>query len=456
MSPQTTRRQFLKQTTLAGVGFWVAGGVSPAAGRSANEKLNIACIGVGGRGGVNLGRVSGENVVALCDVDEVRLNRAADKHPAAKKYFDYRKMLEQKDIDAVVVSTPDHTHAPASLMAMRLGKHVYCEKPLTHTIAEARLLQRTAAEMKVATQMGNQGTAQGSYRRAVDWVQAGAIGPVRAVHIWTNRPIWPQGIGRPRLASAPPPSLLWDLWLGTAPERPYALFPADMPIPATLKEKKCPYHPFNWRGWCDFGTGALGDMGCHLFNLAFRALRLGYPTSVEAASPGCNGETYPTWSTVTYQFPARADLPPVELVWYDGLKDGKPNVPPPDALKGLPKLPDEGGTLLIGDRGLMFSPNETDNFRLLPEDRFKDYKDPAPTLPPSPGHHQEWIRACKGGAPALANFTYAALLTEVVLLGNVAVRVGKKLEWDGPNMKVTYCPEADQYLRCEYRKGWSL
>jgi hypothetical protein len=196
-------------------------------------------------------------------------------------------------------------------------------------------------------------------------------------------------------------------------------------------------------------------MGCHLFNMAFRALKLGHPTSVEAVSSGCNGETYPAWSTVTYQFSARGDLPPVEWVWYDGVKDGKPNLPPAEVLAGLPKMPDEGGTLLVGDRGLMFSPNETDQFQLLPEDRFRDYKAP-PTLPVSPGHHKEWIQACKGGATALSNFAYAALLTEVVLLGNVAVRVGKKLAWDGPNMKAVGCPEANQYLRHDYRKGWSL
>jgi predicted dehydrogenase len=317
---------------------------------------------------------------------------------------------------------------------MRRGKHVYCEKPLTYSVHEARLMRETAAEYKVATQMGNQGTESEGLRRGVDIVQAGALGAVREVHVWTNRPVWPQGIDRPTETPPVPAHLHWDLWLGPAPERPY--HPA--------------YLPFNWRGWLDFGTGALGDMGCHTANLPFMALKLGLPQSVEAESSGINQETFPKWSIIRHEFPARGDLPPVKLTWYDGGQK-----PPPELLMGQ-DMPD-GGCLLVGDQGTLYSPGDYgSSFALLPEDRFADYQAPDPTLPRSPGHHQEWIRACKGGEPAMSNFDYAAPLTEMLLLGVVALRVGEKISWDAEQMKAINCPQADRYIRREYRQGWEL
>ena len=312
MNRRPNRRDFLKQTTLAGVGFWVAGGITASAAdpKSPNEKLNIAVIGCGGQGGGNLGAVSSENIVALCDVDEDRAKGGFNGHPKAKKYHDFRKMFDemQKEIDAVVVSTPDHQHTIASVTAMKLGKHVYCEKPLTHDVYEARLMRETAAKMKVATQMGNQGMGSTGLRRTAEQIQGGVIGAVKEVHVWTNRPIWPQGIDRPKDTPPVPKTLDWDLWLGTAPERPYS--------PA--------YVPFKWRGWWDFGTGALGDMACHTMNLAFLALKLGSPTSVEAESSKFNAETYQTWAKVRYEFPARGDMPPVTLTWYEGRRLSSP------------------------------------------------------------------------------------------------------------------------------------
>lgn len=439
------RRDFLKQAGLAGVGFWVAGTSRADESKSANEKLNIAVIGAGGKGASDTDGCAGENIVALCDVDEKTAGKTFEKYPNAQRFQDFRKMLEErKDIDAVVVATPDHTHAPASIMAMKLGKHVYCQKPLTHSVYEARLMRETAAKQKVATQMGNQGTSNDGLRKAVEVIQSGAIGKVTEAHVWTNRPIWPQGIPRPTDAPPVPDTLNWDLWLGPAPYRPYN--------PA--------YVPFKWRGWWDFGTGALGDMACHTANMAFMALKLGYPTSIEAESPEVSPEGPPKWSTIRFEFPAREGMPAVKFTWYDGKKpgeDGKEvaNGPAPELLMGQ-KL-SGSGSLLIGDKGMLFSPNDYGaEFKLLPEADFASYKAHDPWLPRSPGHYIEWIRACKGGEPAMSNFSYAGLLTEAILLGNVALRAGKKLEWDGPNMKATNCPEAAQFVRREYREGWTL
>ena len=446
MSRKSSRRDFLKETALTGLGFWVAGGVSRAAPKSANEKLNVAIIGAGGQGGGNLRNIDGlgENIVALCDVDENRAAGAFKQFEKAKKYNDFRKMLEEMrtSIDAVVVSTPDHTHAPASVMAMKLGKHVYCEKPLTHDVYEARVMRETAAKQKVATQMGTQGTASDGLRRAVEIVQAGVIGPVKEVHVWTNRPgnYWKQGIPRPQETPEVPKHLHWDLWLGPAPERPYH------PI----------YVPFAWRGWWDFGTGALGDMGCHTANMAYMALKLGAPKMVEAESAKFTpGESYPTWAVVTYQFPARGELPPVKLIWYEGNRDGKQVLPPQDLFHGQ-RVP-SSGSLLIGEKGILFSPDDYGaRFVLLPEKQFQGVELPKGTLPRSPGHHREWINACKGGPPAMSNFDYAGRLTEFILLGNVAIGVGQKIEWDAENLKATNCPEAERFIRRPYRKGWEL
>jgi predicted dehydrogenase len=448
-----TRREFLQQTTAAGIGFWVAGGIALGESKSPNEKLNFACIGVGGKGDSDTDQAGNHgNIVALCDIDDKTLDRKAAKYPEAKKYNDFRKMLEEMDkkIDAVTVSTPDHTHAVASIMAMKMGKHVYCQKPLTHSVFEARKMREIARNCRVATQMGNQGTAEDGLRTAVEIIQAGGIGPVREAHVWTNRPVWPQAPGltkRPK-AEECPSYVHWDLFLGPAPERPYS--------PA--------YHPFKWRGFWDFGTGALGDMACHTANMAFMALKLGYPTSIVAESGELNDETYPAWARITFEFPARDKMPPVKFFWYEGKRDGKKVLPPENLLSQVLKQGEslaDSGSLLVGDKGILFSPNDYGaQFKLLPAEAFVDFKKPEPTLPRNgrgdDGMKAEWVKAIKGGPPAMSNFDYAAMLTETILLGNVAIRVGKKLEWDGPNLRVTNCPEAEKFIKREYRKGWTL
>jgi predicted dehydrogenase len=410
-----------------------------------SEKLNIAGIGIAGRGAGVLEGVQSQNIVALCDVDWKHAADTFNRYPNAKKYRDFRKMLEEegKNIDAVTVATPDHVHAVASMMAIKMGKHVYCEKPLTHSVYEARKVAEAAREHKVATQMGNQGQASEETRLMCEYIWDGAIGPVREVHVWTDRPsqglfnvYWPQGVDRPKDEPPVPETLDWDLWLGPAPYRPY---------------HPC-YLPFAWRGWWDFGTGALGDIGCHSIDPVFRALKLGHPTSVEAACTLVNKETYPVASIVGYQFPARGDMPPVKLTWYDG--GLRP--PRPDELEEGQEF-GEGGILFVGDKGKML------RHRLIPESRMKEYGKPPQKIPRSPGHFEEWIEACKGGKPAGSNFDHAGLLAQVVLLGNVALRVElrekltrMKLNWDGPNMKITNLPEANQFLQREYRKGWTL
>jgi hypothetical protein len=404
-----------------------------------SDKLNIAGIGVGGQGGGDLGNVSSENIVALCDVDDRRAAGTFNKFPKAKKYKDFRKMLdkENKNIDAVVVATPDHTHAVATMMAIKMGKHVYCEKPLAHDIFEVRKVTEAAREAKVATQLGNQGQATEETRLVCEFIWDGAIGAVREVHSWCNRPISPRGLDRPKETPPVPETLDWDLWLGSAPKRPY---------------HPC-YLPFSWRGWWDFGTGVLGDIGCHQFAPIFRALKLGYPTSIEACSSGVNSETAPLASIVRYEFPARGDLPPVKLTWYDGGL-----MPPrPAELEDGRRYGSADGTLYVGDKGKMLG------HRLIPQAKLKEYKQPPRTLPRSPGHHKEWILACKGGPPAGSSFEVSGPMAEVVLLGNIAVRMGKKLYekglklyYDGPNMRITNVPEANEYIRREYRKGWTL
>ena len=427
---------------LPGSVLGLRGAVSPS------EKLNLAGIGVAGQGGSDLDQLKSENIVALCDVDWAHAAGTFKKFPKARRYKDFRKMLEeQKDIDGVVVATPDHMHAFASMAAIKMGKHVYCEKPLTHSVWEARQVAQAAREHKVATQMGNQGQASEETRRLCELVSDGAIGPVREAHIWTDRPsngllneYWPQGVGRPHDTPPVPETLDWDLWLGPAPERPY--HPA--------------YLPFKWRGWWDFGTGALGDMGCHAFDPVFRALKLGAPTSVEASSSRVNRETYPLASMVTYQFPARGEMPPVKLVWYDGgLRPPRPAELEDGQVIGM--FNGSNGRMLVGDKGKMLGN------KIIPESRRKEYTDPPPTLPRSPGHYKEWIEACKGGKPGGSNFDWAGPLAEAVLLGNVALRAQlredltrHKLLWDAPNLRITNLPEANQFLRREYRQGWSL
>jgi predicted dehydrogenase len=430
------RRDFLKEASATGVGFWVAGTSLGAQSKSPNEKLNLAQIGAGGKGHSDAHSVKSENIYALCDVDDRQAEQARKDFPQAKYYKDYRELLEKegKSLDGVLVSTPDHSHAPASVMAMKMGLAVYCQKPLTRTVYEARVMRETATKFKVATQMGNQGTSNSGLRRAAEVVQAGGIGAVREVHVWTNRPIWPQGVEKPKTADEIPAGLDFDLWLGPAAERPY----------------NNAYLPFSWRGWWDFGTGALGDMACHTLNLPFMALQLGYPTSVEAVTTPFNRDSFPMASHIKFEFPARGAMPPLTLHWYDGgLK--------PFADLFLGDKPSSTGSLLIGDKGTLFSPGDYGaSFKLLPEKHFEGYQGPAEWIPRSPGHYREWLDAIRGGKPAMSNFDYAALLTESILLGNIAMAVGEPIEYDGPNMKVTNNKKANDYLHYEYRKGWTL
>jgi predicted dehydrogenase len=451
VSRRSTRRDFVKQSALAGLGFWSAGGVSLA--QNGKDKVNIACIGVGGKGSSDTDHAArAGNLVAICDIDENHLNAKSKQFPDAKRFTDFRKMLEElgKSIDAVTVSTPDHTHAPAAMMAMKLGKHVYCQKPLTHSVFEARALRDAAKKYKVATQMGNQGTAHSGLRTAVEVIQGGAIGAIKEVHVWTNRcsGFWKQApdiVARPKDAEQTPKHVNFDLFLGPAPERPYSKL----------------YHPFAWRGWRDFGTGALGDMACHTANMAFMALKLAYPTSVAAENSEVNPETFQQWATIHYEFPARGELPPVKLTWYEGVRNGKRNLPTEELFKGEKAV--NSGSLFIGEKGTLYSPNDYGaSYVLLPKKDFDGFKAPEARIARHKtgdidlAQKEEWVAAIKGGPPALSNFDYAAVLTETMILGNVAIVAGKKIEYDGANMKVTNNEDANRLLRREYRKGWTL
>jgi len=421
------RRVFMGSVAVSAFSF----AYIPRRAWGANERLHIASVGAGGKGAgeVRFTAAEGCNIVALCDVDERHASKTYAEYPKARKYKDFRVMLdERKEIDAVTVSTPDHTHAPPSIMAMKLGKHVFCQKPLTHSLHETRLMTETAAKMKVATQMGTQIHAGDNYRRVVEVIQSGAIGEVTEVHVWVGK-AWGGG-ERPKGEQDPPATLSWDLWLGPAPERPY--WPGR-------------YQPGQWRRWWDFGTGTLGDMGCHLMDLPFWALKLRHPTSCEAEGPKVHPETCPLGLIVRYQFPARGDLPPVRFTWYDGNRA-------PREIAG-DRAPDKG-VMFIGSEGKMFA--NYDSYKLFPAEKFADYQPPEPTIPKSIGHHAEWIKACMDGSPTTCNFDYSGALTEAVLLGNVAFRTGKKLEWDAENLRAANAPEAEQYIRREYRAGWSL
>ena len=440
MTRSINRRGFLHTSAVLGTaGCFVGHTLGQEDPKSPNEKLDVALIGCGGRGGGNLGGVKGENIVALCDVDESRAAGAFKDFPKAEKFADFREMLDKVKCDAVVVSTPDHMHAIAALSAMELGKHLYCEKPLTWSVEEARLMRLTAKRMKVATQMGNQGTSQDGLRRAVEVVRAGQIGPVTEVHVWTNRPgrFWKQGWQeRPKTAEVPN-TLSWDLWQGVAEPVEYSRA----------------YVPFAWRGWWDYGTGALGDMACHTANMAYMALKLGAPTRVSAKTGPVSEFSPPTWSTITYEFPERDGMPAVKVIWYDGVIDGKQNLPSQELAPGEKFT--SSGSLLVGGKGTLFSPNDYGaSFKLLGD--AAGTKPPEKTLPRSKGHHREWIDACKGGPAAMSNFDYAGPLTEFVLLGNVASRAGEPIEWDAEELKVTNSKKADALIRREYRKGWEL
>jgi predicted dehydrogenase len=454
MNQQHNRRDFLKTTALAGAGFWIAE-TAPAdeKSKSALEQINFACIGISGKGESDSDDAARHgNVVAICDIDDKRLNARANskdgtgKQPfsKAKKYHDFRKMFDEmgKSIDAVTVSTPDHVHAVASAMAMRLGKHCFTQKPLTHSLYEARRLGEIAREMKVVTQMGNQGTASSRLREAAALIRAGAIGAVKEVHVWSDRPIWPQG-ERPQ--SAPVPSHVhWDLWLGPAPERPYAVYSKD------LKDRESAgrpaYHPFAWRGYWAFGTGALGDMACHIMNMPFMALDLREPSSVEAETSGHNKDSYPKWSIIRYTFPARGSRPALTMTWYDGGK--KPSA---EVLDG--QRPRGGGTILIGEKAKMIALGDGGgNYKFV-----GDVSKPKVEYPRTRDHFTEFARAIKGDPAPMSNFPdYAGPLTETVLLGNLAVWAGKKIEWDAANLKALNAPEVEPIIRPEYRKGYSI
>jgi len=441
---RVSRRSFLGRSALAAatVTFVPRHLLGGAGYTPPSEKLNIAGVGIGGMGASNLRACEKENIVALCDVDDAYAAKTFQKYPSAKKHRDFRRMLEtQKDIDAVIVATPDHTHAVVAMTAMSLGKHVYVQKPLTHSIEEARALTEAARKYKVATQMGNQGHSFEGIRLICEWIWDGAIGTVRHVHCWTDRPAgwWPQGVDRPKDTPPAPSTLDWDLWLGPAAERPY--HPA--------------YLPFKWRGWWDFGTGALGDMGCHIFDAPFWALKLGHPATVEASFTPVNAETGPLASLIHYTFPERDGRPPVQLTWYDG---GLRPHRPPDLEDGRPLGNKNGGVLFVGDKGtIMASDENAKDPQLIPETRMKEYKQPPKSIPRIDGSHEEdWIRASKGGPAAGSSFDYSGPLTEVVLLGNLAIRTGQKLYWDSAAMKVSNVPDASRYIRLEYRKGWSL
>jgi len=424
-----TRREFLRQSALAAAGVWAGGAPSLVRAGSANEKLGVAVVGVANQGEYNLNNVASQAIVALCDVDETLAAKARQRFPKVKFYTDFRRMIDQKDIDAVVVATPDHTHAPATMMALRAGKHVYCEKPLTHSVYEARKVTEMAVKMKVATQIGTQIHARENYRRVVELIQTGAIGVVKEVHVWVGGS-WKVG-DRPKDTLPVPKGLHYDEWLGPAPYRPY--HPAHVPK--------------SWRAWWDFGGGVLGDMGCHHIDLSHWALGLRHACVIEADGPPVHLDSAPTWLIVRYQYPARGDKPPVKLTWYHGDKR-------PPAVAKSPFADWGAGSYFVGDKGQLIA--DYNRHVLLPVEKFKDFKRPEPFIPRSIGHHKEWIRACKTGGKTTCSFDYSGPLTETVLLGNVAYRSGKRLEWDAKRLKITNAPEAMTFLRREYRKGWTL
>jgi predicted dehydrogenase len=450
--PSGSRRTFLASTGAAATFMIVPRHVLGGAGYLApSERVNVAGIGAGGMGGGDIATVTklGANIVALCDVDEKQAAGTFNAHPKARKYKDFREVIEKeaKHIDAVTVGTPDHIHAVATMAAIRAGKHVYCQKPLTHTIYEARAIARAAKAAGVATQMGNQGHATEGARLTNEWIQAGIIGEVREVHTWSDRAglLWKQGIGRPTEAPPVPSTLDWNLWLGPVRERPY--HPA--------------YLPLRWRGWRDFGTGAMGDMGCHIIDHPVWALKLGAPSFVEARSSldgsfladgKPNLETYPIASLIYFEFPARGELPPVKLTWYEGgLMPPNPSEMPSGEKLG------PNGALYIGSKGKLYHSSHGGMPQLLPRELHEEAAKVPKTIERSPGHYEEWIRACKGGPMPVSNFEYAGPLTETMLLGILALRApGRRLEWDSANMRIKNAPELDQHTHVEYRKGWAL
>jgi len=451
---QITRRKFLRGAA-AGVMVVPAYVVGRGAEPPPSERVRIAAIGAGGKGQSDVAEVSkGNEVVALCDVDLGRAGGSIKAHPNARQFTDFRRMFDamEKSIDAVTVSTADHCHYAAALWAIRRGKHVLVQKPLTHSMAEARQLTLAAREHKIVSKMGNQGQASEETRRVVELIRGGAVGTVKEIHIWTDRPIWTQGGARPGWTDPVPQGLDWESWIGPAPMRPFAAkWPADHAVRGlkSFHKQEQVYHPFVWRGWWDFGTGALGDIACHSVNPIFWALEeMKGPFSVEAESGPFNDEMYPEWSVITYRFPRHGGAPELKFVWYDGGK-----MPPRPAELEADRPWNEGnGSLYIGDKGVMFGT------RLIPDAKQRDYAPhaPPPTMPRSPGHAEEWIAAIKGAPRVDNSFDHAGPMTEMVLAGNVAIRTKAKLEWDPVAFRFTNHAEANRWVRREYRAGWDL
>jgi predicted dehydrogenase len=451
MTRSQQRRDFLKTSAVIGAGYFAGAGVTPKASAAAIETVRFGCIGVGGKGVSDADDASkGGKIVACCDVDDNTLNAALKKYEGAKGFNDYREMLDKmgSEIDAVTVSMPDHMHAPASLKAMRMGKHVYCQKPLTRTIYEARRMGEVAREKKVVTQMGNQGTASDPMREGAAILGSGALGKISEVHIWTNRPMWACGGPRPPKIN-PPASLHWDLWLGVAPPRDFG--------PG--------YHPFSWRGWWDFGTGALGDMACHTVNMPYMGLALKDPTTVVAETSGHNRDSFPKWTIINFEFPGNDKRGPLKMVWYDGGKKPPRELFDDVALVANDKgekenAPAASGALVIGDQGKLYSPGDYggDTIRMS-----QGKEKPKVEWTHSPGHFVEFIEGIKGGPTPVSNFPdYGGPLTEVILLGNLAVwaapdaGTGKKIEWDAKNLVATNAPEVMSLVKPTYPAGYEL
>lgn len=430
----SSRRRFLKQSALAAGSAVIWGGCQTAtSGRrvlGANDRLNIAAIGTANRAASNIKGVQSQNLVALCDVDATFLAAKAKEFPAAKTYRDFRRMLEQRDIDAVVIGTPDHSHAVAAVMALQGGRHVYCEKPLTRTVSEARAVTNAARRSRLVTQMGNQIHASENYRRVVELVQSKAIGSVREVHVWAAAIYG--NIEPPREFPPVPANLDWDLWLGPLDPQPY----------------HPDYAPFKWRNWWAFAGGTLADFGCHYMDLPHWALNLRAPLAVgPVEAPPRDPLRPPTWLVLKYEHPARGALPPVTLFWHHGGRR-------PEQLLGAHADKFRSGVLFIGDKGMLLA--DYSRHFLLPEDKFKDFTAPKPFIADSVGHHEEWIRACKGEGRTLSHFDYAGALTEAVVLGNVAHRVNQRIEWDSRALRATNCPAAAEFVQHRYRRGWTL
>ncbi|UCD50234.1 MAG: Gfo/Idh/MocA family oxidoreductase [Phycisphaerales bacterium] len=444
-SSKATRRQFIKSATSAIGAFTLVPRHVLGQGQTPpSEKLNVACIGIGGRGGATLNGVRGENIVALCDVDMRRAGDAFAKHPKAKAHRDYRRLLDEMDeqIDAVTVATPDHTHAVIAMDAIKRGKHVYCEKPLAHSIHEVRALQKAAREHKVVTQLGNQGHSFDTIRTFCEWIWDGAIGEVGEVHAACGS-VYSTIDQLPRLKEKHevPEELDWDLWLGPAQYRPYH------PL----------YVPGTWRRWTAFGCGVIGDWVCHVVDPVFWALDLGAPTTVQAEAKGydpkAHGETFPRGTKVTFEFPAKGRRGPVKLVWFDG----EEKIPRPGDLEEGRKVP-RTGAIVIGDKGkITYGSHGAGGVRIFPETKMRAYTQPAKTLPRVPGHFEDWLHAVKTGGVAGSNFDYGALLTEIALLGIIGIKhLGQKLEWDGARGRFTNSDEANQCLTPTFRQGWTL